>query len=141
GFSGDDGRTSIFAYCHVPQHQRRMNNGAFDGGLLTENENALRTKYAEILQLCHSKEAVKSGAFYDLMWANPHITRQYFYLRYTENEKLLFCLNFDSQPVEVNVNIPADALKIINLDSDFIRIKLEGYQAKVGMCRSVETRD
>ena len=131
GFSGDDGRTSIFDYCHVPQHQRWMNNGTFDGGLLTENDKKLRAKYAEILKLCHSKEAIKSGAFYDLMWANPHITRQYFYLRYTENEKMLFCLNFDGQSVEVNVNIPADAFKILDIDNDFIRIELEGYQAKV----------
>jgi hypothetical protein len=54
------------------------------------------------------------------MWANPHITRQYFYLRYSENEKLLFCLNFDPQPVEINLIIPPDALNIINVGDDFI---------------------
>jgi glycosidase len=125
GFSGDDGRTSIFDYCRVPQHQRWMNNGAFDGGLLSENDKTLRAAYCEILQLCRSKEAIKSGGFYDLMWANPHITRQYLYLRHTENEKLLFCLNFDSQSVETEVVIPEDVLNNLNK----IRIKLEAYQA------------
>ena len=118
GFSGDDGKTSIFDYCHVPQHQRWMNNGAFDGGLLSENDKALRATYSEILQLCCSKESIKTGAFYDLMWANPRITRQYFYLRHNENEKLLFCLNFDAQAIEVDVIIPQDAWETINIKSD-----------------------
>ena len=121
GFSGDDGKTSIFDYCHLPQHQRWLNNGVFDGGLLTENNKALRAVYSEILHLCHSKEVIKSGKFYDLMWANPHISRQYFYLRHNEDERLLFCLNFDSQPVELNIIIPQDAFNIINIKgNDFI---------------------
>jgi len=123
GFSSDDGRTSIFDYCHVPQHQRWMNNGTFDGGLLTENDKKLRAVYTEILQLCHSKEAIKSGAFYDLMWANPHITRQYFYLRHNADEKLLFCLNFDSQAVETNVIVPPDAFKTIDIEEDNFILK------------------
>ena len=32
GYSGDDGRTSIFDYCHMPKHQNWMNGGKFDGG-------------------------------------------------------------------------------------------------------------
>ena len=120
GFSDNDGRTSIFDYCHLPHYQRWTNNGAFDGALLTENEKALRTLYSKILQLCQSKESIKTGAFYDLMWANPHITRQYFYLRYNENETLLFCLNFDQQPVEINIIIPSNVFNTINVDEEFI---------------------
>lgn len=30
GFSGDDGRTSIFDYCHMPEHQQWMAGGSFD---------------------------------------------------------------------------------------------------------------
>lgn len=36
---GQPSRTSIFDYIGVPQHQKWMNHGAFDGGLLDENEN------------------------------------------------------------------------------------------------------
>ena len=144
GFSGDDGRTSIFDYCHVPQHQRWMNNGAFDGGLLSENDRKLRDVYSEILQLCRSSETIKNGAFYDLMWANPHITRQYLYLRHTETEILLFCLNFDPQPVEINVIIPPDVFNIadgfilkpvfgggeeIAVDECGIRVRVRGFGA------------
>jgi hypothetical protein len=130
GFSGDDGRTSIFDYCHIPQHQRWMNNGAFDGGLLSENDKALRAAYCEILQLCRSKETVISGGFYDLMWANQHIKRQYFYLRHNENEKLLFCLNFDSQHVEIEVIIPEDIVFLIKCDNT-LKINLQPFQAIV----------
>ena len=131
GFNGDDGRTSIFDYCHVPQHQRWMNNGAFDGGLLTENDKKLRTAYNEILHLCRTQKAIKTGAFYDLMWANPHITRQYCYLRHNKDEKLLFCLNFDSQPVEIKLIIPSDAFKIIHIDGEFILKPLFGVSAEI----------
>ncbi|MCL2041934.1 MAG: alpha-amylase family protein [Bacteroidales bacterium] len=135
GFSGDDGRTSIFDYCHVPQHQRWMNNDAFNGGALTDDDKALRAAYCEILQLCRSKEVITNGGFYDLMWANPHLSRQYCYLRHNENETLLFCLNFDSQPVEINVIIPQNAFDIINIknraETSGIKMALERYQAMV----------
>jgi hypothetical protein len=83
------------------------------------------------LQLCHNKEAIKTGAFYDLMWANPHLTRQYLYLRHSEDEKLLFCLNFDSQPVEINVIIPPDAFNIININDDFILKPVFGASGEI----------
>ena len=137
GFSGDDGRTSIFDYCSVPQHQRWMNNGAFDGGLLTENNKALRTIYCEILQLCRTKDSIKTGNFYDLMWANPHLTRQYFYLRYSETEKLLFCLNFDHQPIEVNLFIPQDAFNFIKINNDFILKGIFGAHSEIHINKNV----
>ena len=36
GFSGDDGRTTIFDYWGVPEHQKWLNNGKFDGGQLSD---------------------------------------------------------------------------------------------------------
>ena len=139
-----------------------MNNGAFDGGLLAENNKALRAIYCEILQLCRTKEAIANGDFYDLMWANPHLSRQYFYLRHTKKEKLLFCLNFDAQSIETHLIIPQDAFNAINCNhNDFflkpvfgitheiavnkyvaetsgVRMRLEAYQSVVFEVRQTD---
>lgn len=102
GYSGDDGRTSIFDYCNVPEHQKWMNNGKFDGGALSENQKALRNKYKDILNLSLKYEAISKGEFHDLMWINAfdgakRPDKIYAYLRYTKKEKLLFILNFDAE--------------------------------------------
>jgi hypothetical protein len=41
GFSGDDGRTTIFDYWGVSAHQQWMNNGEFDGGKLSSAQKEL----------------------------------------------------------------------------------------------------
>src|SRR5690606_40101895 len=45
GFSGEDGRTTIYDYWGVPEHQKWMNGGAFDGGLLSLEQKQLRMFY------------------------------------------------------------------------------------------------
>lgn len=113
GFSEDDGRTSIFDYTHVPEHQKWMNNGAFDGALLSDKQKALRKMYKEILHLC-KYEAVAIGHFYDLMWANKNTGKVYCYLRYTESQKLLFVANFEEKESRTTVVVPKHALECMN---------------------------
>jgi glycosidase len=48
---GDPTRTSIFDYGGVPAHQRWMNDGKFDGGQLTSNEQALRDYYVKVMKI------------------------------------------------------------------------------------------
>lgn len=38
GFGGEDGRTTIFDYWGVPEHQKWVNNGKFDGGNLSPDQ-------------------------------------------------------------------------------------------------------
>jgi hypothetical protein len=45
GFSGDDGRTTIYDYFAMPEHQKWMNNGKFDGGGLSADQTLLRQFY------------------------------------------------------------------------------------------------
>lgn len=71
GFSGDDGRTSIFDYVTMPKHQRWMNNGAFDGGGFDKQQKKLYEFYKRLLNLRLDSDAIRRGEFYDLMWANP----------------------------------------------------------------------
>jgi len=115
GFSGDDGRTTIFDYWNVPEHQKWMNNGKFDGGLLTENQKLLRSYYMELLNLVNKNEAITSGKFYDLMWCNTDNPdydsgKIYSYLRYTTKQCILFILNFSPEKQQISFKIPEIAL-------------------------------
>lgn len=100
GFSGDDGRTTIYDYWNMPNHQKWMNDGKFDGGKLSREQARLRQFYQKILNYSIRHEAINNGEFYDLMWANPYDSlpardKVYIWLRHTPKQKLLFVANFD----------------------------------------------
>ncbi len=52
GFSGDDGRTTIFDYGSMPELQKWVNGHAYDGGRLDPDQRALRQYHADLLRLC-----------------------------------------------------------------------------------------
>lgn len=125
GFSGDDGRTSIFDYCAAETHQNWMNNGEFDGGLLNDDQKKLRSTYKSILNLALNNETVRNGAFYDLQWCNRDNENYngrfiFSFLRYTKDEVLLFIVNFDSNSQTVKLVLPEDALKLTGLTAESV---------------------
>ena len=97
---GSASRTSIFDYTSVPSHQRWMNFGKFDGGLLEENEKDLRQYYSQLMNFVLNSEAL-TGPFYDLHRHNAWNTKNYpgnkiySFARWSGNEKLLVLCNFD----------------------------------------------
>ncbi len=115
GFSGNDGRTTIYDYSNIPEHQKWMNDGKFDGKHLSDDQQKLRQFYQKLLHLCKQSEAIEKGKFYDLMWANTddnffNRDKVYAYLRYTENQRLLFVVNFDKHNNQkIKVKIPEHA--------------------------------
>jgi glycosidase len=121
GYSGDDGRTSIFDYTHMPQHQQWFNGGRCDGGKLSEEQVFLRRFYQNILRLRLSSKAFSKGRFYDLMWANPWYTNfdprfVYAFLRYFEDERYLVLVNFNRhESRNMCVNIPDDAREMVGI--------------------------
>ena len=70
GFSGRDGRTTIFDYWSVESLRHWINDGRYDGGKLTTEQQALRQFYAKLLNIAQSEQVVVNGSFYDLMFAN-----------------------------------------------------------------------
>ncbi len=70
GFSGRDGRTTIFDYWSVDTIRRWRNDGKFDGKMLTEDQKHLYSIYKRLLTLCNEEKAISQGAFFDLMYAN-----------------------------------------------------------------------
>ena len=119
GYSGDDGRTSIFDYGHMPQHQQWMNGGKFDGGQFDEPQQRLFGYYRNLLHFRTEHSAISEGKFYDLMWCNPWYTNfdpqfVYAFLRYSESERLLVVVNFHrTESRDVEVKIPHDALALM----------------------------
>ncbi len=124
GFSGDDGRTTIFDYYAVPSVQKWINNGLFDGGGLIDEIKGLRNKYSEILKLAVRPE-VNSGHFYDLMWFNYdnqeyNSNSVYSFLRHLNSNVTLFVLNFSKDSsIRIRIKIPPDFFDIIGEDGYF----------------------
>lgn len=115
GFSGRDGRTTIFDYWSVPSLRRWLNNGKADGGQLSQVEKDLRAVYAHILRLLNSEKAISEGEFFDLMYVNfsnpsfsPH--RNYAFLRRCGDDVILIAVNFSDEGRELEINIPPLAL-------------------------------
>lgn len=120
GFSGKDGRTTIFDYWSVDTIRRWRAGGSYDGSLLTEEEKEIRAFYQRVLTLCQEEKAIKEGAFFDLMYANINgwrfnEHRQYAFFRKAEKELLFIVVNFDGFPAEVAVNIPSHAFDYLQI--------------------------
>ena len=128
GFSGRDGRTTIFDYWSVPSIRRWSNHGRYNLHLLNNKEKEIRHYYQHVLNLCHTEKAIAKGEFFDLMYVNcggwlMNEHRQYAFLRKYENEALLVIANFESIPVHIGVNIPQHAFDFLQMPT------LEKYTA------------
>ena len=121
GFSGDDGRTSIFDYTVMPKHQNWMADGRFDGSDFTDEQKRLFGFYSELLNFRLNSSAINKGAFYDLMWVNPWYSNfdpQYVYafLRYHDEDRLLVVVNFNQNESRYcEVKISEDAVEYMRL--------------------------
>jgi glycosidase len=114
GYSGIDGRTTIFDYWSVDTLRRWCNGGKYDTARLTKEEKELQSIYSQVLNLCNSEEAISDGTFYDLQYANPNSAvydahNVYSYLRGTEKELLLIAVNFSKETRRQEIRIPAEA--------------------------------
>ncbi|MDR1583201.1 MAG: alpha-amylase family protein [Prevotellaceae bacterium] len=142
GFSGDDGKTSIFDYTHVPEIRQWANNGRFDGGLLTPEQSALRNFYSRLLNICHSEDAIANGRFGNLFECNADGKspgfNQYMncaFARYTDNNRLIIFVTIDYVAPNLYLKLPADLFADMNLDRDSLYtvedILLSGYKTTI----------
>ena len=116
GFSGMDGRTTIFDYWGVRSLQAWGNNGKFDGKLLTDEQKALRKFYGKLLTIARDNPAINSGRMYDLMYAQSDTFNRhshYTFLRKEGDELLLVVVNFDDKKADIDVRIPEDAFRYL----------------------------
>lgn len=127
GYSGYDGRTTIFDYWSIPSIRARLNGGKCDG-LLPDDITRLRADYARVLKLCNSEKAICDGSFFDLMYANyenPHFDphRNFAFLRATDDELLVIAVNFGHEDREIVVNIPRHAFDTLRFPEGTARMK------------------
>ena len=119
GFSGNDGRTTIFDYWN-PASLQKLTAPAFEKKL-TPEEATLYDYYQKILTLCNSRKAFAQGGFFDLQYANYgrdygyNCDRQYSFLRHFGREVYLVAVNFDPASVQVGMKIPSHAFDVLKL--------------------------
>jgi glycosidase len=136
GFQGDDGRTTIFDYWGVPEHQKWMNGGKFDGALLSAEQKQLRQFYTDVLTLAGKNPALTHGQYLDITNHNINVgnfnDKVHAFLRYHDTEKLLIVTSFNDKDMEAKIQIPEDAATAIGLS------KNETYLARDMVWREVE---
>lgn len=119
GFSNDDGRTTIFDYWGVPEHQKWLNNGKFDGGLLSDGQKNLREFYTKLLNITRQNEAIRRGRFWELMLANKDQPgfdeRLYLFVRFTDKQRILVVTNFNRDERKLQVFLPADLRNLLDV--------------------------
>ena len=121
GFSGIDGRTTIFDYWGVKSLQAWANHGKFDGAGLDEEQQTLRAFYRQLLRIARSEKAITMGDMYDLTYAqgegfNKH--EHYAFIRKYKKQTLLVVLNFDDHQTDIQVRIPQDAFEYLKLEDE-----------------------
>jgi glycosidase len=113
---GTHSRTSIFDYIGVPNHQRWMNRGKFDGEKLSQSEKELRDFYKRLLNFTKNSSALM-GKFEEIQTINRKETANYdqelySYVRWSATEKLIIVTNFSSDTnSSFGLKIPANVIK------------------------------
>ncbi len=116
GFSGRDGRTTIFDYWSVDSITRAY----FSPARLPKDQWQLMRDYHTLLQVANHEKAVREGETFDLMYVNSQSWRlnpnaQFAFLRKKDKDLLLVVANFSATPVGAAVIIPGHAFKFLGL--------------------------
>ena len=116
GFSGRDGRTTIFDYWSVDS----LIHGYSSRRQLTKEEKSIEATYKKVLNIATNEKAVTEGKFFDLMYVNPtsadfNADRQYVFLRSNEDDLMIVLANFSDENSDCKVNIPQHAFNYLNL--------------------------
>ena len=130
---GTRSRTSIFDYVGVPNHQRWMNSGKFDGALLTANEKELRDFYRRLLNFSLNSSALM-GDYQELHTQNRQFTKGYdasifSFARWSTDQKLIVVTNFSSVTTSTfELIIPKDLIIKWQLKDGLYIVKDQLYQ-------------
>ena len=116
GFSGRDGRTTIFDYWSVDS----LIHGYSSRRQLTKEEKSIEVTYKKVLNIATNEKAVTEGKFFDLMYVNPtsadfNADRQYVFLRSNEDDLMIVLANFSDENSDCKINIPQHAFDYLNL--------------------------
>lgn len=116
GFSGLDGRTTIFDYWALDKVQRLR--GSYFGAWLTLSEESLLHSYRELIRLSKNESCFTEGAYYGLNFAQGDgydTHRCLSYVRYTEAAAVLFVANFAPEVRSLRIQLPDYVLRTIGI--------------------------
>jgi len=135
GFSGLDGRTTIFDYWSVESVRNWRNNGAYGNSGLNDEQLKLRKFYLQLIAIAKEENSISNGKFFDLMYANyenPEFdsTKLYAFLRHEKNEFILVIANFDGEDKDVSVHIPEVAFEAMKIDPLKVKSARELFSKK-----------
>ena len=116
GFSGNDGRTTIFDYWSVDTVVRAAERK------LTAQEKQLKAVYDKVISIATKEKAAVEGASFDLMYVNGMYHHEYAFIRKAGTEVLLVVANFADSNQTVSITIPGHAF-------DFLKMKEKNVQA------------
>lgn len=120
GFSGIDGRSTIFDYWNTPTVMKAF----YNIGRLSPQQRYIRDTYYKILRLCNEETAISEGLTYDLMYANFDkltfdTSKLFAFMRKKDKDLLLIVANFDKEAQEVSVTIPEHAIEFLRIRQNF----------------------
>lgn len=139
GFSGLDGRTTIFDYWGQQLMTQLRGEGSYSESGLTIETRRIREFYSKLLNLVQEKPALYKGRFYDLMWANNDniffdSDKLFTYLRYLEGQVFLVIVNFSDVDISYKLKIPAHCMQLAGLNPDLF------YKGKdlLDFCKTIQ---
>lgn len=120
GFSGEDGRTTIFDYWSL----QTLIDGYFEPRNQSDEARETKAFYQKILFLATTEKAVFAGEMFDLMYVNPHLAaRQFVFLRKKDDELLLVAANFSSEDTTLDIIIPPHAFEHLQMKEGLWKAK------------------
>lgn len=114
GFSGRDGRTSIFDWWAPSSLTRLYKYIHGEKEALAPEEETMLDTYRKALKFAAEDNAVSKGTFYDLCYCNYasdgfNPDRHFAFLRDFEGETLLIVCNFSKNDADMKISIPEHA--------------------------------
>ena len=131
GFSGHDGRTTIFDYWALIPGVGELRSWGGNAGV------TLADLYSRVLNIARTEKAVSNGQMFDVMYVNRQYERQYAFLRKAGKEMLLVVANFDDQPVSMKLTLPDHAFSFLEIREKVYKAEelLSGTTAKLVLMR------
>jgi len=142
GGFGTHSRTSIFDYVGVPNHQRWMNGGKFDGGQLTPAEKDLRDFYKRLLNFTINSSALM-GKYQEIQTMNRQATANYdpgiySFVRWSDSQKLIVVSNFSWLTTSTfELTIPTNVITIWALKDGTYPLKEQLYSKNTAQLKII----
>ena len=125
GFSGRDGRTTIFDYWSPSTLTHAYQDSADE--TLTPEQKYLAATYRQLLRLANEEKALREGDTFDLMYVNPGSENfdprtNFAFLRKKDDEVMLIVLNFAQEARQLQVCIPGHAFDFFHIAEEEVLV-------------------